>query len=428
LISTITMSDNRSNFVGSSSSSSSIAESNASRSHQHASVSVEEDGDDVVVDECNESTKCGNDEEYPYSSFSSPASFRSALQEDASSALWLLDGGTGEELFRLGLVDENRQLWSVAALVQDDYHGLLLHVHRNFLRAGCRCVTTNSYGITSTLGLTKQERFQYARISGRLARQAVREHERMSSTSTIVFVMGSLGPMVESYRPDLILPRSQGIDAYRPLVRGLYPWVDAFMLETMGSVEEATQAMEAIAIEHIRRKRPRAAPHHARCEGASMPVIDVWVSFTLGSDGRLRDGMLASDAFASAMDAADKFCDQGLRLSSLLFNCCEPEAITAALRQIHEGENPTHLWGRLQRANVRLGAYANRLTAVAPDWTFEGSSEPQSFRTDLDPNHYGDVVWTWIKEYHVTVIGGCCGITPDHIAHLHSRFIDDSAR
>lgn len=410
----------------------SIAETSAvsSISEQEAPASVEDGDDEVLADECNEKTHydSGN-AEAGGSSSSSPSSFRSALQVDAG-ALWLLDGGTGEELFRRGLVDENRKLWSVAALVQRDGHSLLRRVHRDFLRAGSRCVTTNSYGITSTLGFTEHERLQFASISGQVARQAVRELEQkdvMSSTSTSElthlapsgkkFVMGSLGPMVESYRPDLILPRSEGIEAYRPLVQGLYPWVDAFLLETMGSVEEATQAMQAIAIEHQKRQQPR--------EGATEPIIDVWVSFTLGSDGRLRDGMLASAAIAGALDAADTLSDRGLHLSALLFNCCEPEAITAALKRVHGSESPSQLRVRLQRANVRLGAYANRFTAVPPDWTFGGTSEPQPFRTDLDPAHYGDVVRTWIKEYHVTIIGGCCGITPDHIAHLHDRFFDD---
>jgi S-methylmethionine-dependent homocysteine/selenocysteine methylase len=83
-------------------------------------------------------------------------------------------------------LDENRKLWSVAALVRPDSHALLRRVHRDFVRAGSRCVTTSSYGITSTLGFTEQERFQFASIAGQVARQAVREHEDiiMSSTST----------------------------------------------------------------------------------------------------------------------------------------------------------------------------------------------------------------------------------------------------
>jgi S-methylmethionine-dependent homocysteine/selenocysteine methylase len=165
--------------------------------------------------------------------------------------------------------------------------------------------------------------------------------------------------------------------------------------------------MEAVAIEQRRRRQHR--PH----EGAVVQVIDVWVSFTLGPDGRLRDGMLASAAFVGALDAADAIRVQGLKLSALLFNCCEPEVITVALRHVHGCEYPSQLWGRLRMANVCLGAYANRLTAEAPDWTFEGSPEPQPLRTDLDPAHYSE-----INDYHVKIIGGCCGITPEHIAHL----------
>ena len=47
----------------------------------------------------------------------------------------LLDGGTGEELFRRGVPDD-RQLWSVTALVHDEYHAVLHDVHTAFLQSG----------------------------------------------------------------------------------------------------------------------------------------------------------------------------------------------------------------------------------------------------------------------------------------------------
>ena len=101
----------------------------------------------------------------------------------------------------------------------------------------------------------------------------------------------------------------------------------------------------------------------------------------------------------------------------VLFNCAEPEAITLALREIKADSKLTR---RLDEGRIRLGAYANRLTPVAPNWSLAESDGPQEFRKDLDPQQYVDFVSTWIDELNVTIVGGCCGITPEHIAALKS--------
>jgi len=102
-----------------------------------------------------------------------------------------------------------------------------------------------------------------------------------------------------------------------------------------------------------------------------------------------------------------------------LFNCCEPEAITISLARIAADKQ---LQERLQQSQVLLGAYANRLTVVDPNWTFAESEAPQPFRDDLDETHYWtDFVRLWTSNLGVKLVGGCCGMTPEHIAYIHSR-------
>ena len=112
-----------------------------------------------------------------------------------------------------------------------------------------------------------------------------------------------------------------------------------------------------------------------------------------------------------------------LLVLAILFNCSEPEAITLALGQI---KSDMDLSSRLQDTGIRLGAYANRLTAVPPEWTLADSTAPQPLRQDLDEQHYWkDFVQIWISEYNVKIVGGCCGITPKHIAYLHARLAEN---
>lgn len=77
---------------------------------------------------------------------------------------------------------------------------------------------------------------------------------------------------------------------------------------------------------------------------------------------------------------------------------------------------------RLHDSRLLLGAYANRLAAVDPNWTMAESEAPQPFRKDLDCGRYWNgFVKYWIDELGVQLVGGCCGITPEHIACIRSE-------
>ena len=127
----------------------------------------------------------------------------------------------------------------------------------------------------------------------------------------------------------------------------------------------------------------------------------VWVSYTLHEDrsGRLRSG----ETITEAVGALD-----GLPIAGFLANCCAPEAITAALPE-------------LKATGVSyVGGYANTFTPVPETWTLDGS-EPSDgaidLRTDLEPGAYLGHVLAWWKA-GATVVGGCCGTRPAHIAEI----------
>ena len=146
------------------------------------------------------------------------------------------------------------------------------------------------------------------------------------------------------------------------------------------------------------------------------------------------------------------------KVIGVLFNCAEPESISKALQEIKT--NP-HIHQYLQHPSVKpsespiqqtkdwptkvfLGAYANRLTPVDPEWTMESSEEAQPMREDLSPEKYWE---EFVKLWHsssnekesseckvkntvvneiggVQLIGGCCGIGPSHIAELKEHLTE----
>jgi homocysteine S-methyltransferase len=194
------------------------------------------------------------------------------LRADKNLVL-LLDGGTGEELFRRGVPDD-RSIWSATALVNPEYHPILKQVHESFINAGSRAITTNSYGTTPGVGFGMDEIQTLVAVAGKLARESLGDRNH-------VVVLGSLGPLVESYRPDKIMEHRKGVELYRQMKDALVPFIDAVLAETMSSFEESSQAIEAI--------------------GEDVPLL---VSYSLNANGCLRSGECATSGISRTLHFA----------------------------------------------------------------------------------------------------------------------------
>lgn len=197
------------------------------------------------------------------------------LRTDATK-VFILDGGTGEELIRRGVPDD-RKIWSATALVHPQYHDTLKSVHESFLAVGADAITTNSYGVTPGVGFTLDEITQFCATASRIARDAVTEHAAaMRTTSTTIeidgLVFGSLGPLIESYRADKVMEHDKGVAVYTRMAQAMAGSVDAFLAETLSSVEESMQAVQAIG----------GLPESLR-----RPVM---ISYSLDGNGDFRSG------------------------------------------------------------------------------------------------------------------------------------------
>ncbi|CAJ1961001.1 unnamed protein product [Cylindrotheca closterium] len=311
------------------------------------------------------------------------------LRKRDTKEVFLLDGGTGEELIRRGVPDD-RKIWSATALVNPQYHDTLKDVHTSFLRAGSLAITTNSYGVVPGVGFSPQECKEYIALSGKLGRESVDAEKRG-------FVFGSLGPLVESYRADSIKQHEEGVKDYQIACDALLPFVDAYLLETASCVEESLQVMDAMRSTESRK---------------AVPLL---VSFTLNNNGNTRDN---KEILKSIQEVLRESKEKEIELLGILFNCCKPEAISKALEKIRADGDLT---AALEETGVLLGVYANRLTDIDPTWTLADSQESQPFRTDLDEKQYWSFIQLWTERFGVKLVGGCCGITPVYIEHLKNE-------
>jgi len=129
-----------------------------------------------------------------------------------------------------------------------------------------------------------------------------------------------------------------------------------------------------------------------------------WVSFTLQDedvDGvpRLRSG----ETVAEAIEVGAK-----MGVAALLFNCSQPEVIGAAV------DVAQSIIKRLG-ADIAIGVYANAFPPQPKEATANDGLD--ELREDLDPLGY----LQWAKDWQqrgASMIGGCCGIGPEHIAEL----------
>ena len=293
----------------------------------------------------------------------------------------VMDGGMGRELIRRG-VSLRSGLWSAKALI--DAPETVVAVHRDFIAAGARIITTNSYScVPSYLGKAglSHRYAELAALSGQLARKAADE------SGEPVMVAGGLPPLSESYRPDLVVDNSEADPIYITLAQALQPHVDMFLCETMSSIRESRNAAKAALAAAMDRSLP------------------VYVSWTLDEHpgSGLRSGESIRDAHAAVAD---------LPIAGFLFNCTHPDAIEAGLGQL------------AGLTDLPTGGYPNRFD-VPKGFTLDGSLSVKE-REDFGTEQFVRATQKFIDK-GASIVGGCCGISPGDIASLTAHLAHASA-
>ena len=149
-------------------------------------------------------------------------------------AAWLFDGGMGTQLQRHDLdVEDCPEAWNL------DKPEVVLGIHQAYVQAGSDVIQTNTFGgnLIRLTGYDLGGRTVEINARGvELARQAAGEE---------VAVAGSVGPIGEVLEPFGDVPRDRALEAFQTQARGLGE-ADYINIETMGSLEEALVALEAV--------------------------------------------------------------------------------------------------------------------------------------------------------------------------------------
>ncbi len=292
--------------------------------------------------------------------FSAPAeAFTSRLR---SSHPLLLDSAMGTELEWRG-VPSGLPLWSARALLRAPE--MVLAIHRDEVAGGADVLTANTFR-THRRTLAKegleQRSAELTQKAVRLAREAAR------SVGRPVFVVGSLSPLEDCYRPDLVpdreaLDREHKEQASTLLAAG----VDGILVETQNTVRELAAAVRA-------------------AKATGLPVI---ASMVTDGEGRLLSG--------EPIEAAARELEP-LSPDVLSINCVPARLLASDLRCLAQAA-----------PGYPLAAYGN----LGPP-TGEGGTV---FTQDVPPAEYTEIARGWI-EAGARLVGGCCGTRSAHTAAL----------
>nr|WP_255698035.1 methionine synthase [Tessaracoccus sp. ZS01] len=273
--------------------------------------------------------------------------------------------------------------------VDDDFQGLegcneilnvtrpdiVASVHRAYFEAGADAVETNSFG-TNLAALAEYdivERLdELAEASARIARGVADEF-----TDKPRFVLGSMGPGTKL--PTLGHVQFAAIrDAYQRQVAAMIRGgIDAVQIETC---QDLLQAKAAI----IGSQRAAAEA------GVDLPIL---VNVTVETTGT----MLLGSEIGAALTALE-----ALGVDCIGLNCATGPA-----------EMSEHLRHLARNAKIAVGTMPN---AGLPELTADGARYP------LGPDGLADALGTYLDEFGLAVIGGCCGTTPEHIRLLAERY------
>jgi len=287
----------------------------------------------------------------------------------------ILDGGMGQELLARGM-SSNGTLWSANAILNKDYHQLLLDTHKDFVKAGAEVIITNTF-TTRRIRLAEnniEEKFEYlVNKAGEIASDVKKIYPH-------ILIGGSLPPQLLTYQADK-RDEKDILSNFSEMAEILNPYVDFYYFDVLSSVREFDIAIKAVE----KFNKPYLLGLHIS-EGTTLP-----------------SGEKISDF--------KKFTDDP-NLRGIMLSCVSPENY-----QLNANE--------LKKLNVPYGFKINAFQTTAPKEGYtanykKSKGNPNEFlgkREDLNPIKLAELAKDF-KNMGATILGGCCETRPAHIEQL----------
>ena len=285
----------------------------------------------------------------------------------------ILDGGMGQELLRRGMKPKGT-LWSASALLDTNYHKLLLDTHLDFIKAGAEVIVTTSFATRKIRLLENkiEDKFEYLnKKAGEIAQNTKKYYPN-------VLIAGGLPPQNLTYKPDIRSDNKIRDDFFNQ-AKLLNPYIDFFYFDVLSSIREIKIGIESIREFH----KPFLVGMHIS-EGTKLP---------------------SGEKISDLIDSLDINGLLGITLS-----CVSPENFQSNLDEIKSLGVPF---------GFKLNAYLKtnpmpKLDKTNKNQKIINPNELLGIREDLTPEKMAQFAEKF-KDAGATIIGGCCETRPSHI-------------
>ena len=299
------------------------------------------------------------------------------LREALTTRVVVADGAMGTMLQEVDLtLDDFEGHEGCNEILNVTRPDVVASVHRAFFEVGVDCVETNTfganYGNLIEYGIPERVR-ELAYAGARIAREVADEYSRPDRPR---WVLGSVGPGTKlptlGHAPFAVLR-----DAYFEQVGGMIDGgVDAILIETAQDLLQAKAALIG-----ARRALTQA--------GVDLPLI---AQVTVETTGTL----LLGSEIGAALTALEP-----LGIDVIGLNCATgPTEMSEHLRTLSKS------------TSLAISCMPN---AGLPVLTSNGAHYP------LSPSELADAHETFTREYGLSLVGGCCGTTPEHLRAVVDR-------
>ncbi|MEU2949945.1 methionine synthase [Streptomyces xanthochromogenes] len=301
-----------------------------------------------------------------------------ALREALATRVVVADGAMGTMLQAQDpTLEDFQDLEGCNEVLNVTRPDIVRTVHEAYFAVGVDCVETNTFGANHTAMSEydiPERVFELSESGARIAREVADEFT--ASTGQQRWVLGSIGPGTK-------LPTLGHIgyptlrDGFQANAEGLIAGgADALIVET---TQDLLQTKSAIL----------GARRAMEVVGADMPLV---VSLAFETTGT----MLLGSEIGAALTALEP-----LGIDMIGLNCSTGPA-----------EMSEHLRYLTRHSRIPLLCMPN---AGLPVLTKDGAHFP------LDPEGLADAQENFVHDYGLSLVGGCCGTTPEHLRQVVER-------
>ncbi|MBZ4020540.1 methionine synthase [Streptomyces purpurogeneiscleroticus] len=307
-----------------------------------------------------------------------PAARIDAFREALASRVVVADGAMGTMLQAQDpTMDDFQQLEGCNEILNITRPDIVRSVHAEYFEVGVDCVETNTFGANhAALGEydIPERVYELSESGARIAREVADEFTEKTGQQR--WVLGSMGPGTKL--PTLgHAPYRTLRDAYQQNAEGMIAGgADALLVET---TQDLLQTKAAIL----------GARRALEATGTNLPVI---CSVTVETTGT----MLLGSEIGAALTALEP-----LGIDMIGLNCATGPA-----------EMSEHLRYLARHSRVPISCMPN---AGLPVLGKDGAHYP------LTPGELADAQETFVGEYGLSLVGGCCGTTPEHLRQVVER-------